>query len=140
MSQGPDVLCTDISSTTTTNSSYVIVEATVSDAARAQHVDDGDVPFSTGRQSVRRVEAFADCHPFLPECRPVATKTLADASPTTTVVLRFTPPVGRRDGVVYVRATDSEGYTGPVTARRYVVRFVVKSRAKQAKRLRAEPL
>lgn len=127
-SKGPDILCTTISVTNTTAGKYVNAEIEVSDSARTKHVDDGGGAddgniFFPGRQTIASVEIFVNCHPYSgPGCQPTNRKVLANAGTSITVSMRFkAPTTGRKTNVMYIRATDSANYKGPVTARSFVV-------------------
>lgn len=115
--KGPDVMCTTLSSTRRNGATYININLDVSDNSRTAHDDDGGTLFATGRQNVRRVEAFLNCHPFVSSCRPVAVRNRLNGR-TTSVSLEFEAPA-RSNNVVYLRATDSSGNTGPITAREF---------------------
>ncbi|KAL7542085.1 hypothetical protein ACHAXR_011518 [Thalassiosira sp. AJA248-18] len=118
--RGPDILCTTISSTKMSSGNSINVIIEVSDNARIEHLDDGGSLFSTGRQNVRLVEVFVNCHPYDSTCQPTVKKNLPNAGRTATVSLQFKAPVGRTNNVMYIRARDSSQYTGPITARSFV--------------------
>ena len=120
-SRGPDVLCTTITSTSKNDGKYINAKVEVSDNARSRHADDGGGIFTTGKQNIRLVEIFVNCHPYSGTgCKVAARKSLPDASKTTTLTLQFKAPVNRRNNVMYIRAKDSHNYMGPVTARNFV--------------------
>ena len=118
--RGPDILCTTISSTRMSSGNLINVNVEVSDNARIIHEDDGGSLFSTGRQNVRSVEIFVNCHPYASNCQPTVKKNLTNAGRTATVSLQFQAPVGRNNHVMYIRAKDSSKQTGPITARNFV--------------------
>ena len=118
--RGPDILCTTISSTRMSSGNLINVNVEVSDNARVIHEDDGGSLFSTGRQNVRSVEIFVNCHPYVSNCQATVRKNLTNAGRTATVSLQFQAPVGRNNNVMYIRAKDSSKQTGPITARNFV--------------------
>jgi len=123
-SKGPDILCTTISITNTTAGKYVNAEIEVSDSARTKHADDGaSGNIFPGRQTIASVEIFVNCHPYSgSSCQPTNRKVLANAGTSITVSMRFkAPTTGRKTNVLYIRATDSSNYKGPVTARSFVI-------------------
>ena len=79
----------------------------MSDDARTKHADDGGSIFQTGRQTIKSVEVFVNCHPYSgSNCSPVAKKSLQTAGKTTTVSLQFKASGGNKN-VMYIRAKDS---------------------------------
>ena len=129
-SKGPDILCTTIAVTNTTAGKYVTAEIEVSDSARTKHADDGGNSISPGRQAIASVDIFVNCHPYSgPNCQPKKRKVLANNNAGTsitsiTVSVQFKAPTtttGRKTNVMYIRATDSSNFQGPVTARSFVI-------------------
>ena len=118
-SQGPDFLCTTISTSNNNGNAYISAQIEVSDNIRTSHVDDDGSLFFTGRQNIKSVELFVNCHPYS-GCSPAVTKSLSNAGTTATVTMQFIAPANRRNNVMYIRATDSQQYTGPVSARSFV--------------------
>ena len=118
--RGPDILCTTISSTRMSSGNRINVNVEVSDNARVTHEDDGGSLFSTGRQNIRSVEIFVNCHPHSSNCQPIIRKNLSNAGTTATVSLQFQAPVGENNNIMYIRARDSSKQTGPITARNFV--------------------
>ena len=118
--QGPDILCTNIAVKTRNNIKFISVEVEVSDDARIKHADDSGV-FSTGRQSITLVEIFVNCHPYSgSNCESTRRKQVSNEGESTTKTLEFKAP-DKRDNAIYIRAIDSGGYAGLVTARSFVV-------------------
>ncbi len=93
----------------------------MSDAARTRHADDDGVVFSTGRQTIKVVEIYMNCHPLYPamSCQPTKTSRLLSAGTSTMVTILFKAP-SRINNVMYIRAIDSDQIAGPVTARKFV--------------------
>ena len=116
---GPDILCTTISLTTTANNNrYITVNVEVSDEKRVNNVDDGGSVFSTGRQNIQSVEIYLNCHPYDLDCSAKVRKATPNAGRSATVSMRFLAPSESNNNVLYIRAKDSFGYFGPVTARK----------------------
>jgi hypothetical protein len=127
-SKGPDILCTTIAVTNTTAGKYVTAEIEVSDSARTKHADDGGNSIYPGRQAIASVDIFVNCHPYSgpSSCQPTKQKVLANDAGTSissiTVSMQFkAPTTGRKTNVMYIRATDSSNFQGPVTARSFVI-------------------
>jgi carboxypeptidase T len=109
IAKGPDVtkLNTSVNGTTLT------VTATASDSAWSY------AQVSTTKQGVKEVRAFINTHPYsLSSINASTGYVLANSNATTIDVSLL--PIGSRN-VVYVQATDSAGYRGPVTAAYFVV-------------------
>ena len=118
--KGPDVLCTTITSTRRSNVKFMSVKVQVSDSVRMQHADDDGVMFPSGRQSLKSVDIYVNCHPYAPNCRPTVRKVLPNGTGrTATARLEFRAPTGRSNNVMYIRATDSSRTTGPISARSF---------------------
>ena len=93
----------------------------VSDSARAKHSDDGGLIFSTGKQTLKTVEIYVNCHPLYSatSCTPTKTLSVTGSVASKTVTMMFKTP-SRVNNVMYIRAIDSDQYAGPVTARKFV--------------------
>jgi hypothetical protein len=107
--RGPDILCTTIASTVNGGMKYTATMIEVSNAARTRHADDGGVDFSTGRQTIKVVEIYMNCHPLYSamSCQPTNTSRLTSAGTSTTVTILFKAP-SRINSVMYIRAIDSD--------------------------------
>jgi hypothetical protein len=118
---GPDILCTTITSTVNGSMKYIAAAIEVSDAARTRHANDGGVIFSTGRQTIKVVEIYVNCHPLYSttSCQPTKTSRLTSAGTSTTMTILFKAP-SRIKNVMYIRASDSDQIDGPVTACKFV--------------------
>jgi hypothetical protein len=118
---GPDILCTTITSTINGGVKYIAMMIEVSNAARTRHADNGGVVFSTGRQTIKVVEIYMNCHPLYSatSCQPTKTSRLMSAGMSTTVTILFKAP-SRINNVMYIRAINSDQIAGPVTARKFV--------------------
>ena len=90
----------------------------VSDEKRVNNVDDGGSVFSTGRQNIQSVEIYLNCHPYDLDCSAKVRKATPNAGRSATVSMRFLAPSESNNNVLYIRAKDSFGYFGPVTARK----------------------
>ena len=122
---GPDILCTTISSKNKQDGRYIGVQVSVSDDDRVVHDDDEGTLFQTGRQSIRRVEIYVNCHPYegSTRCSPAVTKSTTNAGRSVTTSLEFKAPssaTGTNKNVMYIRARDSSNTYGPITAREFV--------------------
>ncbi len=118
---GPDILCTMITSTINGSVKYIAATIEVSNAARMRHADDGGAIFSTGRQTIKVVETYMNCHPLysVTSCQPTKTSRLTSEGTSTTVMILFKAP-SRINKVMYIRAINSDQIAGPVTARKFV--------------------
>jgi hypothetical protein len=119
--RGPDILCTTITSTVNGIVKYIAATIEVSDAAPTRHADDGGVIFSTGRQTIKAVEIYVNCHPLYSatSCQPTKTSRLTSAGTSTTVTILFKAP-SRINNVMYIRAINLDQIAGQVTARKFV--------------------
>ncbi len=119
--RGPDILCTMITSTINGSMKYIAMTIEVSNAARTRHTNNGGVVFSTGRQTIKVVEIYVNCHPLYSatSCQPTKTLRLTSAGTSMTVTIPF-KALSRINNVMYIRAIDSDQITGPVTARKFV--------------------
>lgn len=107
---GPDILCAAFNK----SNGYVQATVSASDDKRIAHADDGDNLFRPGRQKVKFVEAFLNCHPYS-GCDPIVQKTIANPDRSKTVSFRFLSPDSGKQ-TLYVRARDSAGNEGAVSA------------------------
>ena len=102
----------------------IVATVDVSDSVRADHGDDGGTLFLTGAQTVSSVELYVDCHPYegATTCPPTVVVNTTDSASTTVtaVALQFTAPTAEGKHVIYIRAEDSYGYLGPVTAKNFI--------------------
>ncbi len=119
--RGPDILCTTITSTINSGMKYIAAMIEVSNAARTRHANDGGVVFSTGRQTIKVVAIYVNCHLLysVTSCQPTKTSRLTSTGTSTTVTILFKAP-SRINNVMYIRAIDSDQIAGPVTARKFV--------------------
>jgi hypothetical protein len=100
---------------------YIAATIEVSDAAHTRHANDGCVVFSTGRQTIKVMEIYVNCHPLYSatSCQPMKTLRLTSMGTSTTVMILFKAP-SRINNVMYIRAIDSDQIAGPVTTRKFV--------------------
>jgi hypothetical protein len=119
--RGPDILCTTITSTINGSVKYIAARIEVSNTARMRHTDDGGVDFSTGRQTIKVVEIYVNCHPLYSttSCQQMKTSRLMSTDTSTMVRILFKAP-NRINNVMYIRAIDSYQIAGPVTAHKFV--------------------
>ncbi len=119
--RGPDILCTMITSTVNGGVKYIAATIELSDAARTRHTNNSGVVFSTGRQTIKVMEIYANCHPLYSatSCQPMKTLRLTSAGTSTMVMILFKAP-SRINNVMYIRAIDLDQIAGPVTARKFV--------------------
>lgn len=119
--RGPDILCTTITSTQKSDGKYIVAKIQVSDGARTENADDIGFVFPTGRQTIKAVEIYVNCHPLysVTSCQPRVRRVLTSAGTSTTVTMQFKAP-NKINNVMYVRAIDSEQYAGPITAHKFV--------------------
>lgn len=70
---------------------------------------------------MKSIEVFLDCHPYSgAECLPAATKIASLPKNTKTVSLRL-KAFEEGEHALYVQATDTDNYTGPITTHRFVI-------------------
>ncbi len=119
--RGTDILCTTIISTVNGSVKYLAAMIEVSNAACTRHANNGDVVFSTGRQTIKVMEIYVNCHPLnsVTSCQPTKTSRLTSAGTSTMVTILFKAP-SRINNVMYIRAIDSDQIAGPVTDRKFV--------------------
>jgi hypothetical protein len=119
--RGPDILCITITSTVNGGLKYIAARIEVSDAASTRHADDGGAVFFTGRQTIKAMEIYVNCHPLYSatSCQPTKTSRLMSAGTSTTVTILFKAP-SRINNVMYIRAIDLDQIAGPVTAHKFV--------------------
>ncbi len=118
---GLDILCTTITSTVNGSMKYIAAMIEVSNAACTRHANDGGVIFSTGRQTIKVVEIYVNCHPLysVTSCQPTKTSRLTSVGTSTTVMILFKAP-SRINNVMYIQAINSDQIAGPVTAHKFV--------------------
>ncbi len=118
---GSDILCTTITSTVNSGMKYIAATIEVSNAACMRHANNSSVVFSTGRQTIKVVEIYVNCHPLYSamSCQLTKTSRLTSAGTSTTVTILFKAP-SRINNVMYIRAIDLDQIAGPVTAHKFV--------------------
>ena len=117
-SLGPDILCTTITSTNKQDGQYINVQIEASDDKRTNNQKD-EVTFKTGRHFIRLIEVWINCHPYSDECQPTVKRSTPNAGRSATISVQFKRPSGSGKKTMYIRARDSSGTFGPVTARYY---------------------
>ena len=119
--KGPDVLCITLSAPGALEGDTIVASVDVSDSVRVVHANDGNTLFGTGGQDVDTVELYINCHPFTSTCVTAASVQVSSTGTTATgVALPFSAPAGEGEHTIYIRAKDSAGYEGAVTARSFV--------------------
>ena len=109
IAKGPDVT----SLTTSVSGNTLTVTATASDSAWSY------AQVSTTMQSVRKIRAFINTHPYsLPTMNASTARYVLKNGNATTIDVSSLPSGSRN--VLYVQATDTAGYRGPVTAAYFV--------------------
>ena len=73
-------MCTTITTTRRNNVKFINVKVQVSDSLRMQHADDDGAMFPSGRQSLKSVDIYVNCHPYAPNCRPTVRKVLPNGT------------------------------------------------------------
>eukprot|EP00547_Thalassionema_nitzschioides_P012381 CAMPEP_0194262266 /NCGR_PEP_ID=MMETSP0158-20130606/46452_1 /TAXON_ID=33649 /ORGANISM="Thalassionema nitzschioides, Strain L26-B" /LENGTH=972 /DNA_ID=CAMNT_0039002419 /DNA_START=203 /DNA_END=3120 /DNA_ORIENTATION=+ len=108
---GPDVTVVETTSTNTNNGVQVTVEA--SDAARAY-----DTQYTTTRQSVELVKVYTEYYPEndTNDDGGQVMQRRSEGTNSFVIDLDLDAATGTNNNMIYVQATDSDGYTGPVKA------------------------
>jgi hypothetical protein len=122
--RGPDILYTTITSTINSGVKYIAGTIEMSNAARTRHANDGGIVFSTGRQTIKVLEIYLNCHPLYSatSCQPTKTSRLMSTGMSTMVTILFKAP-SRINNVMYIQAIDLDQIAGPVTTRKFVGGF-----------------